>query len=155
MILKTHSILYILITLAIIAAAVIAMTYFLGTKYPQENRGAVTAPTSEPHSNLNYFTANSDASQENTKNPASVTTEPRQSSSESSISPESEAKASSYTVKTFNGKIGVFADSEETPIDIIDVEIATLPQEDQATLTNGITAKDKSSLRRILEDYES
>lgn len=152
---KTHSILSLIIALAIVVAAAVTTTCLVGRSQPQENRGAVTVPAPEPQSNLNYSTANSLASQENTENPASITTEPTETSPESDNSTESKQEVQTYTVKTFNGRIGVFAGSDETPIEILDVEVAALPQEDQASLTTGIPAESKSALRRILEDYGS
>lgn len=151
---KTRSILSLLIALAIIAAAGIIVC-FTGHDRPLENRGTAAAPVSEPHSNLNYSTANSLASQENTENPASGTTEHTETSPESDNSTESGENTQTYTVKTFQGRIGVFAGTDETPIRILDVEVAALPEDDQTTLTNGIPAESRSALRRILEDYES
>ena len=152
---KSHTILSVLLALAIAAATAAAIVCIAGRDQSQENRGAITAPASEPHSNLNYSTANSLASQENTENPASVTTEPAETSLDSDNSTESGTDVQTYTVKTFNGKIAVFAGAEETPMEILDVEVAALPQEDQTALANGIPAESRSALRRILEDYES
>ncbi len=152
---KTHTILSVILAFAVLAAAAAAVFFLTGREIPQENRGAVTAPASEPHSNLNYSTANSLASQENMENPASVTTEAAETSPDSDNSTESAADTQTYTVKTFNGRIGVFADSAEDPIEILDVEVTALPQDDQTALTAGIPAGSKADLRRILEDYGS
>ena len=147
---KGHIVVFILIAIAIITAAIIAMTYFVGLA-PQDNRGAAAVPNQEAASgNQSYFTLNPTASQENTENNEST-----QISSTAVISPADDNAQNTYIVKTYNGIIGVFADQSETPIQTVEVTVSSLPEGDQQSLEEGISVKGTNALRRLLEDYES
>ena len=146
---KNHSIIYVLIAIAIITAALIAMTYFFGITNPWENRGATTVPDPDAASDTySYFTPNPTTSQENTENNASV-------QSDSTSKDAAETLQATYVVKTYNGIIGVFADDSDNPMQTIEVSVASLPESDQQALDNGISVKGTGNLRRLLEDYES
>ena len=152
---KGHNVVFILVAIAIITAAVIAMTYFMGIGNPQENRGATAVPDQEAASgNYSYFTANQTASQENTENNESVQIS-------STVNPTIEDHSANggtqntYVVKTYNGIIGVFIDDSDKPIQTVDVIVSSLPAGDQQSLEKGISVKGTNALRRLLEDYES
>lgn len=57
-----------------------------------------------------------------------------------------------YILKEYNGIIGVFNEYGELT-DIIDVEIKSLPRQDQAMLIDGIKAYSKKELSALIEDY--
>lgn len=80
------------------------------------------------------------------------------SSQENSEIPTMASRSSSvntYTVKEYEGHIGVFYNNESTPYQEIDVEVASLPQADQVLLKDGIRVNDVDRLNSIIEDYES
>ena len=52
-------------------------------------------------------------------------------------------------------KIAVFAQGDSVPIEIYDVYITTLPEKDQKSLRKGISAKGRTELRILIEDYTS
>jgi hypothetical protein len=60
-----------------------------------------------------------------------------------------------YIVKAYDGKIGVFEGTSDTPIQIIDMALSLLPPYDQAELEAGIFIRDETALRRLLEDFTS
>lgn len=60
-----------------------------------------------------------------------------------------------YLLKEYNGKIGIFETGSDTPIQIIDIPINTLPEEDIKSLKLGIRVKDVDALNKIIEDFES
>ena len=69
-----------------------------------------------------------------------------------SAEPSSQASAG-YTVRDYQGKIAVFEGSAQEPSQVLSIETATFPQEDQQLLKVGIHAASKADLQRILEDY--
>nr|WP_319488361.1 BofC C-terminal domain-containing protein [uncultured Caproiciproducens sp.] len=89
---------------------------------------------------LNNSTSNEPSSQENSE----ITTMASRSST-----------INTYTVKEYEGHIGVFYNNENTPYQEIDVEVASLPKADQTLLKNGIKVTDVDRLNSIIEDYES
>lgn len=72
MTLKGHTILYLLIAMAIIAAAVVAMTYLIHPGSQTETQGADAVPKTSSYGNQTYSTANSGTSQEIEENLTSV-----------------------------------------------------------------------------------
>lgn len=89
---------------------------------------------------LDNFTSNEASSQENSEIPTMA-------SRSSSLN--------TYTVKEYEGHIGVFYNNESTPYQEIDVDVASLPQADQVLLKDGIRVTDIDRLNSIIEDYES
>ncbi len=77
------------------------------------------------------------------------------SSQESSEINAMASKTDIYTVKEYEGKIGVFYNQENVPYQEIDVDVASLPEADQALLKEGITVYSTEKLNSIIEDYES
>ncbi len=148
---KGHKIVLISIASSILLAALITMVCVLSICRWQDNRNAAAVPELDADNNQGYFTANSSVSQDSTKNSGSSSAEVPAAETESSIS----AASVTYVVKTFQGKIGVFAGDPDTPIQTLNVEVATLPESDRQALEQGITVEGRDSLRRLLEDYES
>ncbi|NLJ31206.1 MAG: hypothetical protein GX424_06355 [Clostridiales bacterium] len=60
-----------------------------------------------------------------------------------------------YTVKEYQGIIGIFHNSDIIPSQEIHVEVASLPAEDQQLLKKGIRVYSRDKLNSIIEDYES
>lgn len=61
-----------------------------------------------------------------------------------------------YTVKEYEGKIGVFTFGNKSPDRILDgILVRDLPTYDRELLKNGIDAKSDAELSSILEDYDS
>lgn len=123
--------------LALSCAAILFLTVLLlvGLQKPESD---VPEP---PHSNtLYYSTANKNSSQENNRN---------------SSSPPVSSSQTVYIVREYKGQIGVFAENEETPSQIVDVPVDILPEADQKMLKDGITVRGEDKLNSILEDYES
>lgn len=73
----------------------------------------------------------------------------------SSVEPSSSADTGGYTVKAYNGKIGVFIGNSTTPDQVIDVNPDTLPQSEAERLNQGIHVDTHDGLLTILENYTS
>lgn len=95
-----------------------------------------------------------DTTSNNTANtvyiPVYIGSEP--SESETNISSETTNQETSYIVKSYKGKIGVFGGNGDL-VQIIDVYIKTLPIADREMLEEGINIKNVDELRDIIEDY--
>ena len=65
------------------------------------------------------------------------------------------SRSNTYTVKEYEGHIGVFYNNESIPYQEIDVEISSLPEADRQLLKKGIKVTDTNKLNGIIEDYES
>lgn len=68
---------------------------------------------------------------------------------------DSTPSETSYVLREYNGKIGVFYLGQESPFQILDVYLSTLPVADQAQIREGIYVEGGDALRSIIEDYES
>lgn len=58
-----------------------------------------------------------------------------------------------YIVKEYEGKIGVFTEGSQEPVEVIEVQVEYLPVLDRDRLASGIYASSKQELQKILEDY--
>ena len=65
------------------------------------------------------------------------------------------ARQTTYLLKEYQQQIGVFHPGEDTPLQILDVYVATLPYADQIRLKEGIPAESEVELQALIEDYES
>ncbi len=61
----------------------------------------------------------------------------------------------SYTVKAYGDKIGIFTEGSSTPIKVISVNPDTLPSDARALLEKGITVSGHKELLLLIEDYTS
>jgi hypothetical protein len=61
-----------------------------------------------------------------------------------------------YTVKEYEGKIGIFVlvNGEEHPVRVLNISVATLTDEDQAALATGIYAESYAELCDIIGRFE-
>lgn len=60
-----------------------------------------------------------------------------------------------YILREYMEKIAVFKDGSETPSEVLNVYVSTLPAQDQMELISGIIIETEAELRDILEDFES
>lgn len=68
---------------------------------------------------------------------------------EENIEPE---KENYFTVKSYEGKIGIF-EADGRLYDIIDVYVKTLPEADKREIQKGFIIESEEELRKIREDY--
>ena len=59
-----------------------------------------------------------------------------------------------YTVKEYNGHIGVFRNEETEPFEEIQVDVNLFPETDRELLREGIKAYTPEELNSVIEDYE-
>ncbi|MCL2486351.1 MAG: hypothetical protein FWE86_01975 [Oscillospiraceae bacterium] len=60
-----------------------------------------------------------------------------------------------YIVKTYMGKVGVFAPGSRDPLEVLDVWVSDLPDADRRQLLSGLALPTEESLQSLLEDYSS
>ncbi len=116
-------------------SAIAAVSLLLLLNYPRYR----TEPVSEPaSSNIPY-------------NSTAIT----QSSQESSEIITMASKTDVYTLKEYEGRIGIFHNDDTEPYQQIDVDVSTFSEEDQRLLKDGIKVFSTEELNRKIEDYES
>ena len=59
-----------------------------------------------------------------------------------------------YVIKEINGKIRVFENGKNTPIQTLEKEVEYLPEYDKKILKDGIYVESNQELNKVLEDYE-
>lgn len=59
----------------------------------------------------------------------------------------------SYTLREYEGKIGIFCDGNTLPDKVLDVYLITLPADDVVRLRDGITASNQAEVRALIEDF--
>lgn len=97
---------------------------------------------------------------DNTPMPSSVNvldnfTSKQASSQENSEIPSSVSRSTTYTVKEYQGHIGIFHNDDRTPYQEIDVDVSSLPLADRKLLKDGIKVYNTNKLNSIIEDYGS
>ena len=71
-------------------------------------------------------------------------------------SPEvAEATVAVMCLRAFEGRVALFVDGEDLPVEVYDVPIETLPPEEQQRLQNGIMIESEEMLWELLENYNS
>lgn len=58
-----------------------------------------------------------------------------------------------YTVREFEGQIGIFTNDEAKPIEVFETSVSLLPQSDRELLKNGITVDTPEELQKLIEDF--
>lgn len=58
-----------------------------------------------------------------------------------------------YILKEYNNYVAVFHSNEDMPLYVSKTLVKDLPEADKLMLENGIRAKDKKILTRLIEDY--
>ena len=107
----------------------------------------LTIPQNAPKnvtSEQTHFTSNHNSSQESAA-----------SHTDNSNITTMTSQSNIYTIKEYNGHIGVFLNDETQPYKEVNVSLSTLPEEDQELLKKGITANSQGEVQIILEDYIS
>lgn len=61
----------------------------------------------------------------------------------------------SYVLKEYKGKLAVFKENSDIPLEVFDIFTSALPESDRELLKNGITAKSDSELKKLIADYTS
>lgn len=61
----------------------------------------------------------------------------------------------SYIIGEYDGKVAVFKENEDSPVEIFNSYTNMLPLEDAQALKNGIKVHSEDELNRIIEDYIS
>lgn len=64
------------------------------------------------------------------------------------------ASSLSYTVREYDGIIGVFQNDESVPCITENVKINTLPEEDKRIITQGVTFETYKEMIAFLQNYE-
>lgn len=59
------------------------------------------------------------------------------------------------TLKAWDGKLARFADGGTVPLEVYDVDVATLPADEQQRLADGIPVPDDTTLSALLDNYTS
>lgn len=60
-----------------------------------------------------------------------------------------------YVLKESNGKLAIFLNDNEEPMEVLNVYIKTLPAYDQDQLHQGIKVESGAELASLIEDYSS
>lgn len=60
-----------------------------------------------------------------------------------------------FTVKEYNGKIGIFFNEDPVPYQELNVDVSMLPDDAKKLLKDGIRAHSKAELNSIIENYDS
>lgn len=68
--------------------------------------------------------------------------------------PKENNKVDRYTVRDYNGRIGVFVNDSEIPSSTLDVFVNSLPVADRNDLEKGITVYSQQELSRLIEDLD-
>ena len=69
--------------------------------------------------------------------------------------PQQQQQQPCYIIKQYNGKVAVFKEGSNTPNQVFDVFVDTLPQVDAQALQSGILVTGDEDLKRLIEDYTS
>ncbi len=60
----------------------------------------------------------------------------------------------SFMIREYEGKVAVFDCSKNTPIEILDCPISSLPEDEAAMLRRGISVASKTELQEIIEAFD-
>ena len=69
--------------------------------------------------------------------------------------PKSQIRDDYYILSVYDGRIAVFENGSDKPVEVFDTFVSSLPYTEQSELQNGITARDRNELLRLIEDYTS
>lgn len=60
-----------------------------------------------------------------------------------------------YTIGMWEGKVAVFEGTDSYPMQILDTDVAGLPEEQRAQIEEGVRVEKAEELYLVLEDYTS
>lgn len=121
--------------IVVLACLDVVLLALLLMGYPQ--KWFRTEQEENPSSNIMYYTPETSSSQESSGTPAMA------------------SGGAVYTVRAYEGHIGIFLNDSSTPFQELDVDVGMLPEADQILLRDGIRVTDRSRLNSLIEDYES
>lgn len=71
-----------------------------------------------------------------------------------SIAPSSDTPASpAYVLSVYGGQVAVFCGDSDTPQEVFETRITSLPREEAERLYHGIPAQDEAALQILIEEY--
>ncbi len=59
-----------------------------------------------------------------------------------------------YVLKEYKGKVAVFSDGQQTPREILEIDLSALPDSDREQLFVGITVNSETQLQQYIEDFD-
>ena len=62
---------------------------------------------------------------------------------------------SGFVLKEYDGKIAYFRGDSQTPEEVFDVYVNSLPEQDQKRMKDGIRVQTREELNRLIEDFTS
>ena len=74
-------------------------------------------------------------------------------SGQSKVQAAGEPAVYQYVLKTYNNQIAVYEKGNDTPVQLLQVPVNTLPYLEQSALENGVQVKNDEELRKMIEDY--
>lgn len=120
----------------LLLCAMVILVLVLASGYPQK-LWVKDEPVSSSSTNISYhFTSKVPSSQESSEVDAMA------------------GEKDTYTVKEYNGHIGVFRNEETEPFEEIQVDVNLFPETDRELLREGIKAYTPEELNSVIEDYE-
>lgn len=60
-----------------------------------------------------------------------------------------------YTLRDYNGRIALFKYGENSPYQVYDIQVDSLPEKDVKTIKNGINISSEKELEQLINDYTS
>jgi len=69
------------------------------------------------------------------------------------IKTKSYSDSETYSFREYNNRIGIFKDGESFPYELLDVNVAILPESDCEKLQIGITVSGIDEVRSLIEDF--
>ena len=64
------------------------------------------------------------------------------------------SKDKQYILKEYDGMLAIYESNQSSPIEVLDVDISTLPERDIEKIKNGIYANSLNEIYSFAEDYE-
>lgn len=80
---------------------------------------------------------------------------PRQTVQGKGITSSDSAAVQGYVVRACGGKVAIYAVSGDTPLEVLNVYVDTLPQAEQQKLQKGIHVRTRQELLALEENYTS
>lgn len=59
-----------------------------------------------------------------------------------------------YVLKEYKGKVAIFSNGQQTPREILEIDLSALPDSDREQLFVGITVNSETQLQQYIEDFD-
>lgn len=82
-------------------------------------------------------------------------TKPYSVQSETTTVSDTSTTQVNYKISVYDGRIAVFDTSTNSPIEVFDVYLSSLPQSEQNQIRSGIYTDSSVKLQELIEDYTS